>query len=263
LVATDLDGTLVRSDGTISARTVEVLSTMSALGTHVVLVTGRPVRWLSNVYAQLPLALPAICANGAVVYDPVKDEVIRADPLDPAVLAQVCDRLRSALADAVFAVEIEHGRAMRHEETYPLRWDLEQRTVCTSGTLAELCAVPAVKLLVRSMSHDTDALLAAVLSAVDGLAEATHSSASGLVEVSAAGVTKAAGLAWLCERLEVTAADVLAFGDMPNDVPMLSWAGRAVCVANAHPAVKEVAHDIAQSNDEDGVAEYLRQRYWP
>ena len=92
---------------------------------------------------------------------------------------------------------------------------------------------------------------------VDGLAEATHSSGSGLVELTALGVTKAAGLTWLCERLGVPAQDVVAFGDMPNDVPMLAWAGRAVAVANAHPAVKAVADEVTGSNDEDGVARWL------
>jgi Cof subfamily protein (haloacid dehalogenase superfamily) len=257
LVATDLDGTLLRSDGTISAPTVEVLGTLSARGTHIVLVTGRPVRWLSKVYGQIPLPLPAVCANGAVVYDPVLDEVLRADPLAPDLLADVCARLREAVTDAVFAVEIDHGRQMRHEAEYPIWPEADRATIEQCRSLTDLCAVPAVKLLVRSATHDTDGLLAAVLSVVDTSAEATHSTATGLVEVSAFGVTKAAGLAWLCERLGVTADEVLAFGDMPNDVPMLSWAGQAVCVANAHPAVKEVADEVTLSNDDDGVAAYL------
>jgi hydroxymethylpyrimidine pyrophosphatase-like HAD family hydrolase len=78
-----------------------------------------------------------------------------------------------------------------------------------------------------------------------------------MVEISAAGVTKASGLAWLCDREGIDPADVLAFGDMPNDLPMLAWAGHAVAMANAHPAVREVADEVTLSNDEDGVAAYL------
>ena len=77
-------------------------------------------------------------------------------------------------------------------------------------------------------------------------------------EISAAGVTKAAGLAWLCERHGVTADQVVAFGDMPNDIPLLSWAGRGVAVGNAHPALRAVADEVTDTNDEDGVARYLR-----
>jgi hydroxymethylpyrimidine pyrophosphatase-like HAD family hydrolase len=54
---------------------------------------------------------------------------------------------------------------------------------------------------------------------------------------------------------------VIAFGDMPNDVPMLTWAGHSVAMANAHPAVREVADDVTLTNDEDGVAEYLRDAF--
>ncbi|GAA3280907.1 hypothetical protein GCM10020218_033970 [Dactylosporangium vinaceum] len=95
-----------------------------------------------------------------------------------------------------------------------------------------------------------------------GLAEATNSSSSGMVEVSAAGVTKASALALVARSHSVTAADVVAFGDMPNDLPMLTWAGRGVAMANAHPAVRAAASDVTKhTNEDDGVAEYLERLY--
>jgi hypothetical protein len=257
LVATDLDGTLLRSDRTISAHTADVLAGVRADGGHVVLVTGRPVRWLSAVYAQLRGPLPlAICANGAVVYDPETDAILRTDPMAPQRLAEVCMRLRDEVPAVTFAVEIADSREMRHEARYPRRPD-DNTGVRVITAPEELLCLPAVKLLVRAGERDSDEFAALVASCVGGLAEATHSSASGLVEISAVGVTKAAGLSWLCERLDVPTTDVVAFGDMPNDVPMLAWAGQAVAVANAHPAVKEAADEITLSNDEDGVAAYL------
>lgn len=259
LVATDLDGTLVRQDRSVSARTAEVLAQITAEGTPVVLVTGRPVRWLSQVYDQLRAPLPAICANGAVVYDPDTDQVLRAEPLAPELLAEVARRLREAVPDAVFAVEVEDGRRLRHDTAWPVRWDAGDPTIRAFATPEELATLPAVKLLVRSGERDPDVFVTVVTEALGGLAEATHSSYSGLAEISAAGVTKAAGLAWFCERHGVAPTEVLAFGDMPNDVPMLTWAGRAVAVANAHPAVREIADDVTLSNDDDGVAAYLEK----
>ena len=117
-----------------------------------------------------------------------------------------------------------------------------------------------MKLLARSASSDPDDFYQLVSKTLGSLAETTHSSTAALVEISA-GVTKAAGLAWLCERDGYTAADVVAFGDMPNDVPLLTWAGRSVAMANAHPAVLEVADDVTLTNDEDGVAAYLEQAF--
>jgi Cof subfamily protein (haloacid dehalogenase superfamily) len=257
LIATDLDGTLLRSDKTISPRTVDALERTAARGIPVVLVTGRPIRWLQLVYDQLRTPLPAVCANGAVVYDPVADRVLRADPLEPAVLAEVARRLREAEPEVRLAVEVSDGREMVHEVDYPREWDVDHAGIRAVDTADEIAALPAVKLLVRAGKRDPDAFAALVGSALGELAEATHSSYSGLVEVSAAGVTKAAGLAWFCERAGVDAAEVVAFGDMPNDVPMLVWAGRAIAVGNAHRAVKEVADEVVPSNDDDGVATYL------
>ncbi|MER7333406.1 MULTISPECIES: HAD family hydrolase [unclassified Micromonospora] len=259
LIATDIDGTLLRDDRTLSPHTADVLARISARGTPVVLVTGRPIRWLKLVYDQLAEPLPAICANGAVVYDPVADEVLRADPLAPELLAEVARRLRAEVPDISFAVEIVESRQMRHEAHYPLRWDADHEAIRAVETPEELLSAPAVKLLARAADQDPDAFVALVAASLEGLAEATHSSSSGLVEISAAGVTKAAGLAWYCARLGIDAREVLAFGDMPNDVPMLTWAGRGVAVANAHRAVLAVADEVASANSADGVAAYLEK----
>jgi Cof subfamily protein (haloacid dehalogenase superfamily) len=257
LIATDLDGTLVRRDQTVSARTADALARCTAAGAQVVLVTGRPIRWLPAVYDQLHAPVPAVCANGAVVYDPVEDAVLRADPLAPDLLAEVARRLRAEVPGVRLAVEVTDGREMRHETDWPLRWDMEKKDIRSIESPEDLFSLPAVKLLARAGTQDPDIFVTIVAGAVAGLAEATHSSYSGLVEISAAGVTKAAGLAWLCARHRVSAAEVIAFGDMPNDLPMLTWAGRAVAVANAHPTVLEIADAVTLSNEEDGVAAYL------
>ena len=261
LVATDLDGTLLRRDGTISPRTVALLKRINAEGTHVALVTGRPVRWLSSVYEQLHAPLPSVCANGAIVYDPIDDRILRTDPLGSDLLGEVCRKLRAEVPDVTFAVEVSDSREMRYEKSYPIYPDADPAYVKMVDALDDLCAVPATKLIARVDGVDSAGFAATVSRCVAGLVEATHSSSSAFVEISAAGVTKAAGLAWLCERLGVRAEQVVAFGDMPNDVPLLSWAGRAVAVANAHPAVREVADDVTLSNEEDGVAAYLERLF--
>jgi Cof subfamily protein (haloacid dehalogenase superfamily) len=257
LVASDIDGTLIHTDGTLSPRTAEVLS---ALPVPAVLVTGRPVRWLRQLYDQMAEPLPAICANGAVIYDPDTDEVLQASPLSVELLLDVTKRLREAVPDIVLAVEIEHGRSFRYERGWPVSGG-GHKEVRVLSTPDELTSAPAAKLLVRSASSAPDAFYELVSRTLGDAAVATHSSTSALVEISAAGVTKAAGLAWLCEREGIPQDRVLAFGDMPNDVPMMTWAGRSVAMANAHPAVREVADEETLSNDEDGVAVYLAAAY--
>jgi Cof subfamily protein (haloacid dehalogenase superfamily) len=261
LVASDIDGTLIRTDGTLSPRTIGVLDQLYSRGVPTVLVTGRPVRWLRQLYDQMVEPLPAVCANGAVVYDPDTDEILRAAPLSVDLLLDVTRQLRAAVPDVTLAVEVEDGRSFWYEEKWPMHWDGEHKQVRVLSSPEELTSVPAVKLLARSASYGPDDFAALVSRTLGGIAEATHSSSAALVEISAAGVTKAAGLAWLCEREGFTAADVVAFGDMPNDLPLLAWAGRSVAMENAHPAVKEIADEVTLSNDEDGVAVYLEKLF--
>jgi Cof subfamily protein (haloacid dehalogenase superfamily) len=258
LVATDIDGTLIHHDGTLSARTVDVLM---CLPVPAVLVTGRPLRWLRQIYDQMPEPLPAVCANGALVYDPATDEVLRADPLSVELLVDVTKRLREAVPDIALAVEVDDGRSFWYEEAWPVRWTGEHHLVRLLSTPEELTSAPAVKLLARSASSAPDEFYELVSRTLGETAETTHSSSSALVEISAAGVTKASGLAWLCEREGIAPEQVLAFGDMPNDLPLLTWAGHAVAMANAHPAVREVADEVTLSNDEDGVADYLSRAF--
>ncbi|MFI5495517.1 HAD family hydrolase [Actinoplanes sp. NPDC051859] len=261
LVASDIDGTLIRADGTLSPRTIDVLDRLQDGGVPVVLVTGRPVRWLRQLYDQMAEPLPAVCANGAVVYDPDTDEILRAAPLSVELLLDVTQRLREAVPDVALAVEVEDGRSFMYEEKWPLRWDGEHQAVRMLSSPEELTTVPAVKLLARSAQHGPDEFAELVSRTLGESAVATHSSESALVEISAAGVTKAAGLAWVCEREGIDPAEVVAFGDMPNDLPLLAWAGRSVAMGNAHPAVKEVADEVALTNDEDGVAAYLEKLF--
>ncbi|MEU8816317.1 HAD family hydrolase [Actinoplanes sp. NPDC048796] len=259
LVASDIDGTLIHTDGTLSKRTIEVLD---ALPVPFVVVTGRPVRWLRQLFDQMAAPVPAVCANGAVVYDANTDEILRADPLDVDLLLDVSAKLREAVPDVALAVEVEDGRAFWYEQAWPVRWENDNHPhVRVLSTPDELTSVPAVKLLARSAAHQPDEFLELVSRTLGGVAETTHSSSTALVEISAAGVTKAAGLAWLCENEGIKAEEVVAFGDMPNDIPLLAWAGRGVAMGNAHPAVKEVADEVGLTNDEDGVAQYLRDLY--
>jgi Cof subfamily protein (haloacid dehalogenase superfamily) len=257
VVATDLDGTIVRSDGTVSPRTRAALAAAERAGAMVVIVTGRPPRWLDGIAEETGHRGLAICANGALVWDLHREEVVASYPLDVDVVRTIAEALRAELPDLGFAVEtVSAGFA--HEPTYVPRWSLDPQTVVAE--LETLLSEPVAKLLARHEGLTADELLARAREVVGAdLASLTHSSRDGLLEISAAGVTKASTLTAVCADHGYTAADVVAFGDMPNDLPMLAWAGHAVAVANAHPAVLEAVDEVAADNDEDGVAAVLER----
>lgn len=260
IIASDLDGTLLWRDGTISGRSARALARASALGIVVVLVTGRPVRWMRQIYPQLAAAYTTICANGAVLYDPGADEITVERPLRADEVERVCAVVRKALPMVSFAAETSGSRILQHEVGYPLRADINANDKQVA-TIAEMAAARPVKLLVRAESWDPDALTDAVINAIGTGINATHSSPYGLVELSAPGVDKASGLGAYAASIGLMPADALVFGDMPNDASMFAWAtsggGRAVAVGNAHPLVRRAATDTTATNDEDGVAVYL------
>lgn len=254
LVATDLDGTLLRSDLTVSERTLATFARLERSGIRLVMVTGRPWRWMGPVLAQTGRRGIVVCANGALVADGASGDVLTCWPIPVETLRAVTTDVRAAFPNAVFAVE--RGNRMVHEPGYPARHDLgwaDQTVISYEGLIAR----PAEKLLVRVPGIEPAELWATCSSVFDGAVTPTRSGSTGLIEISAAGVTKAKGLAWVAERCGVDPAAVLAFGDMPNDVPMLTWAGRGVVVAGAHPEAAAVAHTVTTANDADGVAAYL------
>jgi Cof subfamily protein (haloacid dehalogenase superfamily) len=254
MVATDLDGTLVRTDGSISRRTCEALAAAEAAGLTVALVTGRPPRWLAPVATATGHHGVAVCANGALLYDLHTEQVVGSRLIETQVALATVVTLREALPDLVFAAEFASG--FWHEQAYRHAWDLGEVDVTIGGALDR----PLVKLLARHPTMDRDELLALATSLVGEQVTVTSSSTTeALLEMSAVGVTKATGLAGLAATAGIAAGQVVAFGDMPNDLPMLAWAGRAVAVANAHPDVLAAADEVTASNDEDGVARVVER----
>jgi Cof subfamily protein (haloacid dehalogenase superfamily) len=269
LLATDLDGTLLRSDGTVSERTRAALRAATDTGLLVAFVTGRPPRWLDEVIETTGHLGVAVGANGAVLYDMARASVLQAHYLEPDALARVAETLRAQFPDVQFAAE--RGDRFAAEPGYVHDWAINPRTDRRGramppplvGPLDEVISRPAVKLLAKDRGADADEFLLQAESLVGSMASLTHSSSFGLLEIGAFGVTKASGLAELAASHGIGPDEVVAIGDMPNDVPMLRWAGRAYAVANAHDAVREAADEVVASNDDDAVAALIESLLQP
>jgi hypothetical protein len=255
LVATDLDGTLVRSDGTVSAYTQQVLAELDELDVPVVFVTGRPLRWAEEVFDHVARHGLAVISNGALVWDVAAREAVLTRSIDPVVGLEVCNLIRAAVPGSAFALETLAGIGLEPEFIDRYRVPESSRR----APIAELFTEPALKLLVRHEELGYQEFWDRAAEAVGDRAVITWSSTSSLLEISAAGVTKATTLALLCADLGVEPADVIAFGDMPNDIAMLTWAGRSYAMADAHPTVIEAADHLAPGHDDDGVALVLAE----
>lgn len=255
-MATDLDGTLLRSDGTLDARTLRALERVEETGALVVLCTARPARWLAPLAAAAGRHGLVVCANGGVIWSVHDERVLEEFPLAVTVAHEVVARLRAALPEGAWAVE--RAVAFAREPEYTPRWPVPDDTVVDG--IDALLSVPPVKLMLRHPHLTVTELAARAQDLVGHLVEVTYSSSEdALLEISAAGVSKASALAGVCAARGIASEEVIAFGDMPNDLPMLAWAGHGVAVANAHPEVLAAADEVTAANDEAGVAQALER----
>ncbi|RAV32422.1 HAD family hydrolase [Corynebacterium heidelbergense] len=267
LVVSDVDGTLLNRHDRVTPRIRAAVANMRHAGTVFTMATGRPARWILPVLDQLSVRPLCVCANGAVVYDSAADKVVRAAALEPLVLDRVVEqvtRVGMRIGGVGFAVERVGRSAFDRadelfavEQNYDHAWLSEEHNV---QPLDELIGEPAVKLLVRGGGLSSSELFDLINPCIDpGIAHVTYSWDGGLVEIAAPGVSKRSALEWVAEQIGVDGEETVAFGDMPNDLEMLTWAGLGVAMGNAAEKVKRAADFITADNDSDGVAKVLEQ----
>ncbi len=259
LVATDLDGTLLHSDGTVTDRTREVLGALEDRGVTVVFVTGRPIRWMGALWEHVGDHGLAICSNGGIVYDVHGRAVLESRTIPREVGLEVADRLRSEVPGSRFSLETASGFV--REPSFRTRPGDDERWKVRVGPLEEVFDDEVVKMLAHHEELAPEDYWQAAEKSVGHLVTTTWSSTDALVEMSGAGVTKASTLAMICAERGVSADEVVAFGDMPNDIGMLEWAGTSYAMANAHPLAVAAAGRRAPRNDEDGVASVLTELF--
>lgn len=253
LVATDLDGTLLRSDLSISPFTRRVLQGLEDLAIHVVFVTARPPRWMAPLADAVSGHGKAICLNGAAIYDFETETAHAIGGFLHDDMAAIVSDLRRELPGVAFALERASGAVF--DPGFISSHPADATTQV--GLVESFNDEPTGKLLARLSELPDEEFFSRVESIVGSRATLAYSGASGLAELSPAGISKAGALEQWCTEHGIDSRDVWAFGDMPNDIPMLSWAGRGIAVSNAHQDALAVADAITTSNDDDGVARAL------
>ncbi|MEV0249899.1 HAD family hydrolase [Nocardia sp. NPDC050712] len=265
MVASDVDGTLIDHDERVTARTKAAVDALIADGVPFVLATGRPPRWIDPVVDGLGYAPLCVCGNGAVIYDSANDSVLASRTLDVETLSWIADLAESALPGCGLAAE--RVGASAHDAVTPQfvsSPQYEHAWLNPDDTMVarhEVIDSPAIKMLIRLRDMRSGDMRTKLAPLIGDRADITYSTDHGLIELSAPGVTKASGLAIVAQRLGVEHSAIIAFGDMPNDVPMLTMAGHGVAMANAHPEAIAAANEVTGTNVNDGVAQVL-ERWW-
>jgi hydroxymethylpyrimidine pyrophosphatase-like HAD family hydrolase len=257
LVATDLDGTLLRSDETVSERTREALAAVTAAGAAHIVVTGRAVPWTRHILDDLGYEGLAVCGQGAQVYDAGEHRLLTSVTLDRQLAGLALAKIEAEVGPLLLAAsrdgldgEVLVGPGYRVQGG-PL-------PVVPIRDASDLWSAPLNKVYVQHPTLSDDELASVAMEVAGGLVGVTMAGA-GIVEILPLGLSKATGLSLAARRLGVKAADTIAFGDMPNDIPMFAWAAHSVAMSNAHDELKAVADEVTSSNEEDGIAVVLER----
>ena len=258
LIATDLDGTVVPHVGEISARTVNAFRKAHDAGIEIFYVTGRPPRWMKAIHETFGMG-NAICANGAILFDLANQKVIEQWLIPIEIQKMVITRLREAIPSCHFA--LEYGDNFFREKKYQAKWDSGVDNIGVE-LIEERMTEPAFKILVRCENGEmtSDEMLDVAKKEIGDLCTVTHSNPyESLLEISAQGVSKGETLAKVAQRAGIAQADVVSFGDNPNDFSMLEWAARSWAMSDGHPDCQKYSNYVADAHHEDGVAIIVEQ----
>ncbi|MFV0535545.1 MAG: HAD family hydrolase [Cumulibacter sp.] len=254
LVATDLDGTYICHGHGLSVAHRAARDWLESIGVPVVPVTGRGPRLLDLTRAQIGEHGLLIMGQGGIVYDgrTLLHRASMSGAVASHILREVRERIDDVRIGAEDADDFTELLRLEHGFVWPFSMDESINVDAQDVVPAEV-----LKVFVESQSHDVDRMVAMIRSFVPPeVAYVTHSGI-GFVEISPPNVSKAAGVRFICERYGIDHADVLCFGDMPNDLPMFEWSGRAVAMGDGHPDVLAAADDVAAPVCDIGIARYI------
>lgn len=257
LVATDLDGTLLRSDESVSPRTRAALKAVCAQGAAHIVVTGRSVPWTSHILDGLGYDGLAVCCQGAQVYHAGEHRLLTSVTLDRRLAGLAVATIEGEFGPLAMAAALDgiDGEVLIAPGFQERAGKLPARYVKDT---AELWAAPLSKLYLQHPQLTDDEMTQAAKRLAGDLVGILHSG-PGIVEMVPLGLHKAKGLALAARRLGVHARETIAFGDMPNDLPMFAWAAYGVAMANAHEELRAVADEVTASHEDDGVAVVLEK----
>lgn len=253
LIAVDLDGTLLGRGGQVSTRTADSLLAARTAGHSIAAVTGRS--WRTCVDRLKPAAAIdyVVCSNGAYAYDIKGGKILWNHLIDPVLCLDAMRKIRNEFPNVGFAWESATG--FSYEKAF-LKQSDDPSTLEHGGHGGVLGQSDLYKILIRVPHLSGAEFQQNVTELVGDIFEASTSGAP-FLDATARHVDKASGLEAAAKHFDVESSEVIAFGDNLNDIPMLTWAGTAVAMGNAHPQVLQIADAMTVSNMRDGVAVYL------
>lgn len=263
LIALDMDGTLLMTDKSVHPDTVRDIEQASGRGIHVVYCSGRAVPEILPYVSRLKTMRYAVCMSGALVYDfeesrhiyhkaiayEYVQKIINAAKQDDAMVQFLTDRASVVRADQVIHMHDFHMGVYQR-----MFIEITSKVPDMEEEAKHYASIPKVNVYFRSEEARRQAYeILKDLPLSFAFAEGTG------LEMTAVGVTKAAGLKELAKYLGISMEETLVVGDADNDRAVLEAAGFSVAMGNAERAIKEICDAVTADNDHNGVGEAIRR----
>lgn len=266
---TDLDGTLLRSDATLSAYSVRVLTRALELGCIVSYATARSWTSSQTVASAVPWKYPVVLYNGALVFDPLSRSAVGGHFLAAERTDEIIERGRSlGFAPLLFALDAQSAEKVLHERLHrpgdlhfrrsrpgDPRFREMERLACPDDYRTLLLTYIGLR---EELAPLADAVRERYGAEVHiHFMKDNYIPEHYFLEFSHARANKRDGLRLWAEQMGVSAERITVFGDNLNDLGLYEAAGRRIAVANARPELRARADRVIESCDADGVARYV------
>jgi hydroxymethylpyrimidine pyrophosphatase-like HAD family hydrolase len=249
-VVADLDGTLVRSDFSMSPATLEALDGIHTAGIRFVIATARAPQGLAYLGVPAPRVDIAVCCSGSIGWSPQRSEGLWREMLEPAAVASVVE---IAQAESAGVASFDGALWRMTSEYARLSPDQPHGTTRVVVDAAELAAAPCCTMALRHAGGDLTRIASLVAS--DGEAGAlSHVGRTTVLDVTCQGVDKGTGTVRALAALGIQPDAAISFGDMPNDIAMFGVTGRSYSVGAVHPDVMSAADEVIADVEHDGFA---------
>lgn len=266
VIALDIDGTLLTKQQKISILTEQALVYAKQSGFQLILVTGRHHMMANTVHEQLELETPIICANGAYIYEPKRQKIIEGTSLDYHQKIQLIPLIEKYAFDVIcyFTDGIGHQPNNRLVQKAKMHFEANIHELAPKfmeyETLQKLFGIDQTLWKVDLIHHDAAAIDAFITEITAEHAIEFHRTSNNGLEIMHHKNSKGARLHSWVKKQGIDMSQVIAFGDNQNDISMLTQVGLGVAMGNAVDAVKECAHCLTRSNEDDGIAVLLAEK---
>ncbi|MFB4210827.1 Cof-type HAD-IIB family hydrolase [Shouchella sp. JSM 1781072] len=260
LIALDLDGTLLPENQTISPRTKEALLKAKRAGHIVAIATGRPYRASKRYYEELNLTSPIINFNGASVHHPLdKQYPTTKETIDLKTSLHLISICKEVGIENMM-VEMNDSFYMMKNEGFFANFLTDGIEPIASGSIESLLTEPPTAILVEPQVDRVQALRDTLdQTNTETTLQRWWKSHVSVLEIAPNHVTKATALHEVAKHYNINTEHIIAFGDEENDLEMIQFAGQGIAMGNAIPELKDIAHAVTDSNEEDGIAAYLEK----